>query len=105
MLSVANFPAALPAVTGPIRLDDLPALLGPYAVTAPIYVYLMGCGILTASRFRLKDEEDLILVLKPRPSAFRSAVCFIPACRFGMELHTLAWNFTRLRFVYSNETR
>ena len=80
MLSVASPSVAspsvapLPTVTGPVRLNDLPALLGPYATTAPIYVYLMGCGNLTASRFRLKDEEDLILVLKPRPSALRSAV-------------------------------
>ena len=66
MLSTANLSAALPAFTTPTRLNDLPSLLGPYAVTAPIYVYLMGCGNLTASRFRLKDEEDLILVLRPR---------------------------------------
>ena len=59
-------PANLPTVTNPVRLNDLPALLGPYAVTAPIYVYLMSCGNLTATRVRLKDEEDLILVLKPR---------------------------------------
>jgi hypothetical protein len=62
--------AALPTVTAPIRLNDLPALLGPYATTAPIYVYLMSCGNLTASRFQLKDEEDLILILKPRKTAF-----------------------------------
>ena len=74
MLSTANCFAALPAVTTPIRLNDLPALLGPYAVTAPIYVYLMRCGNLTASRSRLQDEEDLILVLKPRPFALGSAV-------------------------------
>ena len=70
MLSTANSSAALPAVTTPIRLHDLPTLLGPYAVTAPIYVYLMSCGNLTASRSRLKDEEDLILVLRPRKTAF-----------------------------------
>ena len=58
--------ASLPAVTSPVRLNDLPALLGPYAVTAPIYVYLMSCGNLTATRVRQKDEEDLILVLRPR---------------------------------------
>ena len=69
MLATANLSAALPAVTAPVHLSDLPALLGPYATTAPIYVYLMSCGNLTASRFRLKDEEDLILVLKPRRSA------------------------------------
>lgn len=77
MLSTANLSAhlsaALPAVTIPIQLNDLPALLGPYAVAAPIYVYLMSCGNLTASRFRLKDEEDLILVLKPRQPALRAA--------------------------------
>ena len=56
----------LPTVTEPVRLNDLPALLGPYAKTAPIFVYLMSCGNLTASRFRLGDEEDLILVLGPR---------------------------------------
>ncbi len=52
-----------------MRLNDLPALLGPYAVTSPIYVYLMSCGNLTASRSRLQDEEDLILVLRPRKAA------------------------------------
>ena len=57
-----------PAVTEPIRLNDLPTLLGPYAKTAPIYVYLMSCGNLTATRFRLRDEEDLILILGPRGS-------------------------------------
>ena len=69
----AYLPAALPAFTRAVRLNDLPALLGPYATAAPIYVYLMGCGNLTASRFRLKDEDDLILVLKPRKTALRSA--------------------------------
>jgi len=73
MLSTANLPASLPVVTTPIQLNDLPTLLGPYATTAPIYVYLMSCGNLTASRFRLKDEEDLILVLQPRKTALRSA--------------------------------
>ena len=58
----------LPVVTEPVRLNDLPTLLGPYAKTAPVYVYLMSCGNLTASRFRLRDEEDLILVLGPRGS-------------------------------------
>lgn len=56
----------LPSVIEPVRLNDLPAILGPYAKTAPIFVYLMSCGNLTASRFRLGDEEDLILVLGPR---------------------------------------
>ncbi len=61
----------LPTVTTPVRLNDLPALLGPYATTAPIYVYMMSCGNLTATRFRLKEEEDLILILGPRGSAPR----------------------------------
>lgn len=61
----------LPTVTEPVRLNDLPALLGPYAASAPIYVYLMSCGNLTATRFRLRDEEDLILVLGPRGSVPR----------------------------------
>ncbi|MGI4788964.1 MAG: hypothetical protein ACRYFS_08945 [Janthinobacterium lividum] len=63
----------LPAVTDPVRLNDLPAILGPYATTAPIYVYLMSCGNITASRFRQKDEEDLILVLGPRGNTPRSS--------------------------------
>ena len=58
----------LPAVTEPVHLNDLPTILGPYAKTAPIYVYLMSCGNLTATRFRLRDEEDLILILGPRGS-------------------------------------
>lgn len=66
-------PAALPAVTSPIQLSDLPALLGPYAVASPIYVFLMSCGNLTATRSRLKDEEDLILVLSPRSAALPKA--------------------------------
>ena len=56
----------LTAGTAPVRLNDLPGLLSPYAQTAPVYVYLMSCGNVTASHFRLKDEEDLILVLGPR---------------------------------------
>ena len=71
MLSTAaDLSASLPAVlpTAPVRLDDLPALLGPYAKAAPIYVYMMSCGNLKATRFRLRDEEDLILVLAPRGS-------------------------------------
>ena len=57
----------LPTVTGPVRLNDLPALLGPYARTAPIFVYMMSCGNLKATRLRLgaDDEEDLMLVLGP----------------------------------------
>lgn len=57
----------LPTVTGPVRLNDLPTLLGPYARTAPIFVYMMSCGNLKATRFRLgaDDEEDLMLVLAP----------------------------------------
>ena len=64
---------SLPAVSAPIRLNDLPALLGPYAVSAPIYVYLRDCGNLTATRVRAKDEDDLILVLSPRKSAAGAA--------------------------------
>jgi len=56
----------LPTATDPIRLNDLPALLGPYARTAPIFVYMMSCGNLKATRIRLRDEEDLMLVLGPR---------------------------------------
>ena len=56
----------LPTVTQPIRLNDLPALLGPYARTAPVFVYMMSCGNLKATRFRLGDEEELMLVLAPR---------------------------------------
>ena len=56
----------LPTATDPIRLNDLPALLGPYARTAPIFVYMMSCGNLKATRIRLGDEEDLMLVLGPR---------------------------------------
>ena len=67
-------PAALPTVTDPVRLSDLPELLGPYAVSAPIYVYMMSCGNLSATRFRLQDEEDLILVLGPRKTALPEAV-------------------------------
>lgn len=55
----------LPTVTQPVRLNDLPTLLGPYARTAPIFVYMMSCGNLKATRFRLGDEEDLMLVLAP----------------------------------------
>lgn len=58
----------LPTVTEPIRFNDLPALLGPYARTAPVFVYMMSCGNLKATRFRLgaDDEDDLMLVLAPR---------------------------------------
>lgn len=58
----------LPTVTQPVRLNDLPALLGPYAQTAPVFVYMMSCGNLKATRLRLgaDDEEDLMLVLAPR---------------------------------------
>ena len=62
----AILPGALPTVTTPIRLEDLPNLLGPYAKSAPIFVYLMDCGNLKASRFRLGDEGDLILILGPK---------------------------------------
>ncbi len=67
--STALSSIALPIVTDPVRISDLPALLGPYAVAAPVYVYLRDCGNLSATRFRLKDEEDLILVLSPRSAA------------------------------------
>ncbi len=56
----------LPTVTEPVRFNDLPALLGPYARTAPVYVYLMSCGNIKATRFPLGDAEDLMLVLRPR---------------------------------------
>ena len=62
---------ALPVVTQPMRLNDLPALLAPYAVTAPVFVYMLASGHLTACRVRRHDaqlsEDDLILVLTPRP--------------------------------------
>ena len=57
----------LPSVTEPVRLNDLPTLLGPYARTAPVYVYLMSCGNVKATRFPLPgDDEELMLVLRPR---------------------------------------
>ncbi len=63
-------PFSLPVVTQPMRLNDLPALLAPYAVHAPVFVYLQASGNLTACRMRRCDkelgEEDLILVLRPR---------------------------------------
>ena len=74
MLSDCLSSTTLPVVTSPIRLNDLPALLGPYAVAAPVYVYLRDCGNISATRFRLKDEDDLILVLSPRKTAFSEAV-------------------------------
>ena len=61
----------LPTVTAPVRLNDLPELLGPYAKTAPIFVYMMSCGNLKATRFRLQEDDDLILVLGPRGSVPR----------------------------------
>ena len=57
---------SLPAATDSIRLNDLPSLLGPYAITAPVYVYQASCGTIKATRCRLRDEEDLILILSPR---------------------------------------
>lgn len=66
MLSGNLLSASLPVITAPVRLSDLPALLGPYAVSAPVYVYLRDCGNISATRLRVKDEEDLILVLSPR---------------------------------------
>ena len=60
----------LPSVTQPVRLNDLPGLLAPYAQTAPIFVYLLASGHLLACRMRRHDkelsEDDLILVLTPR---------------------------------------
>ena len=60
----------LPAVTEPVRLSDLPELLAPYALTAPIFVYLLASGHVQACRMRRHDaeldENDLILVLSPR---------------------------------------
>lgn len=57
----------LPTVTEPVRFNDLPTLLGPYARTAPVYVYLMSCGNIKATRFPLPgSDEDLMLVLRPR---------------------------------------
>lgn len=62
-------PIPLPKVIKPVRFDDLPALLAPYATTAPIYVYLLSSGHIQACRFQRSDEElceeDLILVLNP----------------------------------------
>ena len=50
----------------PIRLNDLPALLAPYAKTAPVYVYMLAGGSIQATRFPLRGEADLVLVLAPR---------------------------------------
>jgi hypothetical protein len=50
----------------PIRLNDLPQLLAPYAQTAPIYVYMLAGGMIQTTRFRLREEADLLLVLAPR---------------------------------------
>ena len=50
----------------PIRLNDLPLLLAPYAQTAPIYVYMLAGGTIQTTRFRLREEADLLLVLAPR---------------------------------------
>ena len=60
----------LPLVAQPVRLDDLPSLLAPYAVAAPVFVYLQASGHVLACRVRRNDaeldENDLILVLTPR---------------------------------------
>lgn len=74
MLSDCLSSSALPIITAPMRLSDLPALLGPYAIAAPVYVYLQDCGNISATRFRSKDENDLILVLSPRSAALPKAV-------------------------------
>ena len=57
----------LPTITEPVRLNDLPSLLAPYAVAAPIFVYLLASGHLLACRMRgnKSAEDDLILVLRP----------------------------------------
>ena len=61
---------ALPVVTQAVRLSDLPGFLVPYALAAPIFVYLLASGHILACRMRRQDaelsEEDLILVLTPR---------------------------------------
>ena len=60
---------ALPVVTQPVRLSDLPSLLAPYALTAPVFVYLLASGHILACRIRRQDaelsEDDLLLVLTP----------------------------------------
>ncbi len=70
----------LPNVTQPVRLDDLPALLAPYATTAPIFVYLLSSGHILASRMRLRDDDldddDLILMLSPRRTACSGGLRF-----------------------------
>ncbi len=58
----------------PVRFHDLPALLAPYAKTAPVYVYLMTGGEIQATRFRLREEADLLLVLAPRGTVSQMAV-------------------------------
>ena len=56
-------------VIKPIRFDDLPTLLAPYAVSCSVYVYMRADGHVTASRLRKQgSEEDLVLVLAPRTS-------------------------------------
>ncbi len=60
----------LPSVTQPVRLNDLPLLLAPYAKDAPIFVYMLTSGHILACRVRRHDheltDEDLILMLMPR---------------------------------------
>lgn len=58
----------LPSDTDSICLSELPRLLGPYAKTAPIYVYLSSYGRLYATRFRRGEEEELMLILRPQGS-------------------------------------
>ena len=58
----------------PVRFNDLPALLAPYAKTAPVYAYLLADGTIQATRFRLREEADLLLVLAPRGTVSHMAV-------------------------------
>lgn len=59
----------LPTVTQPVRLNDLPCLLAPYARAAPVFVYMLVSGHILTCRMRRHDaelsEDDLLLVLMP----------------------------------------
>ncbi len=63
MLQTLNTPNS---TNNSVRLNDLPTLLAPYAKTAPVYVYLLAGGAIQATRFRLREDADLLLVLAPR---------------------------------------